>query len=305
MTAELIRTPHHDSFASTYRSRACLAIAPRRVAGGGGTFWVPRAIASESRCNPECEYGDLISRCIFDGCAGTVLKLVYQVGCEGPGAFPLGFLESVVSCTIGGCPGAVAGIPFCSPDALGVLECAASLVLDCTGPYGKAAELAVQMALCAATAGDLVSGRRRRELEYTTTSFSSVSTLPIDQLSRRVVGTATAPLTSEEHLRRRRDYERDQAAELFYASSVRIANVVKLFEAIFGRGNATMASAYSPAFHRNQFVPAVLQGGPMGELFSQAELDSMLAANLSNVRAETVQHFAERWNNTVSAWSRG
>ena len=275
------------------------------MAGGSGTFWVPRAISSESRCNPECLFGDLISRCVFDGCTGTVLKLVYQVSCEGPGAFPLGFLESVVSCTIGGCPGAFAGIPFCSPDALGVLECATNLVLECTGPYGKAADLAAQMALCAATAGDLLSGRRRRELEDVAMSPSSVSMLPIDHLSRRVVGTATAPLTPEEHLRRRRDYERDQAAELFYASSVRVANVVKLFEAIFGRGNATMASAYSPAFHRNQFVPAVLQGGPMGELLSQAELDGMLSANLSNVGVDTVQHFAERWNNTVSAWSKG
>ena len=304
------------SFAkSRQSSSSCLSTFSSRP-NDNSVYWIPRSFSSQSSCNSECKYSDVISRCVFDGCTGNVLKPVYRIGCEtandggGNGGVVSDFLEAVVSCTIGGCPGAWASVPFCSTDALGILDCTSNLIFSCTGPYGAGAEAAAQMALCAATAGSL--SRRRRDLD----DDDSAESLPLysaasptvgrlgQSVSRRVVGKAAAPLSPEQHLRQRRDFERDQAAELFYAASVRVANAIKLMEAIFGRGNKTMASAYSPAFQREAFLPAVLQGGPMGELLTQAEKEHMMAANLT-VGTDAIGHFADRWNNTVAAWSRG
>lgn len=195
-------------------------------------------------------------------------------------------------------------LPFCNPDVLGVLECGADLVLSCTGPYGKGAELAVNMALCAATLADTAAGRRRRESNAQDGRISTSSALSTTH-SSSTVGRATLPLMPGDRLRYRRDYEQDTAAKLFHASSLRVANMVMLMQAIFGKGNDTMASAYSPSFQRDVFLPAVLQSGPLGELFTQAELNTMLAANLTTVTTSAVENFALRWNNTVAAWSSG
>lgn len=235
-----------------------------------------------------------------------MLSLAYQLLCEGGLPPPLDFLSTAVSCTVGGCPGAFAGLLFCKNDLLSNIDCAAGLIMECTGPYSKAAQIGVKMALCAATIADTAAGGdRRRSLESLGGTVPATGLSQDSGLDRAILGRTTLPLTAKDRLRKRREFEEEVAAQLFHASSKRVANMVLLMEAVFGQGNETMASAYSPSFQRNAFLPAILQGGPMGELLTTEELDTILAANLTTVSPPTVLNFAMRWNNTVSAWSNG
>lgn len=105
-------------------------------AGASGSLTV-RSFRSVSRCGSVCRFSDVLSNCIGSDCLGSAAAATLNLLCMDLDNLASNLPQAALDCTVGGCPAAAGGVPFCQTHFLGIVECASNVILSCTGPYGK------------------------------------------------------------------------------------------------------------------------------------------------------------------------